>query len=145
MQFPLKLFVFLLLFFDNAWSSEKREVPILISSIKRGEVINSSNIYFSEFMVGNNVILDANMIFDKVAKTDIQKDRPIKYSQIKIPVLISKNSIVDVYYESKSVKIKSRAIALEDGYPEKSIKLKNLRSDKDFHGVVTSEGKVLVN
>jgi flagella basal body P-ring formation protein FlgA len=70
--------------------------------------------------------------------------QPIRVSDIAVPILVAKNSIVNVKVMSSRLNITMQGKALEDGAEGDQIRVVNTRSTKTIQGVVDKNGEVLV-
>ena len=123
--------------------------PIAISKqlIKQQQAITSKNITFitrNRTLIPKNVYTISRNIYHKEAKFDIAPKIIITdKSIIGIPT-IRKNHIINVHYISNGLKIKAKAVSLENGVVGQSIRIQNINSKIVLEGIVIDKYTVQI-
>jgi flagella basal body P-ring formation protein FlgA len=123
------------------------DVPVLVRPVARGEIIRARDIQMVRLradQVSPTHINDPDKLADKGARTVLPTGQPIRVSDIGPPVLIPKNSMVNVKIASQRLSIVMQAKALEDGAEGETVRVLNTRSNKIIQGTVNDRGEVVV-
>jgi len=97
---------------------EVLEVPVLARSIQRGETIHMSNLEFMKQRrraIGRNTIIDTSRIVGKTPRRYLQPGKPIRMSDLRMPILVSRGKLVTLTLKNQHMHITAQGSALEDG------------------------------
>ena len=123
-------------------------VPVLLRQIGKTDVIAESDLTSREMPVRQlrkDTITDPAQLIGKSPHSDISAARPIRVSEVSMPVVIKKGDHVELSYTSAYLTIRTTGIALEDGEQGGMIRVKNEKSEKAVSGKAVAAGQVEVN
>jgi flagella basal body P-ring formation protein FlgA len=123
------------------------DMPVPVRPIAVNEVIHGRDIEMVRMradQVSATQINDPDRLADRSARRVLPAGQPIRVSDIAVPILVAKNSIVNVKVMSSRLNITMQGKALEDGAEGDQIRVVNTRSTKTIQGVVDKNGEVLV-
>jgi flagella basal body P-ring formation protein FlgA len=123
------------------------DVPVLIRPIGVGEVIRGRDIEMVRLrtdQVGATHVNDPDKLVDKSAKRVLPAGQPIKVSDITMPLLVTKNSMVNVKIASSRLAIVMQGKCMDDGAEGDTVRVVNTRSSKIVQGTVNGRGEVVV-
>ncbi len=125
---------------------ETVEVAIVKKPIARGDTITADHIAIerrarTDVLDGASVDVAVGM----VAKTSIAPGQPLRTGDLGKPVLVEKNSLVTVIFQTPGMALQLRGRAQDQGAFGDAITILNPVSKKTVVGVVTGPGRALVN
>ena len=123
------------------------DVPVLVRPIAAGEVVRSRDIEMARLradQVGATHINDPDKLVDKSARKVLPAGAPVRVSDVSNPILVPKNSMVNVRIASSRLTIVMQGKALEDGAEGEHVRVLNTRSNKIVQGTVSNRGEVVV-
>jgi flagella basal body P-ring formation protein FlgA len=123
------------------------DVPVPVRPISPLEVIRGRDIEMARLradQVGPTHINDPDKLVDKSARRVLPAGQPVRVSDISAPILVPKNSMVNVKIASNRLSIVMQGKALEDGAEGEPVRVLNTRSNKIIQGVVNKSGEVVV-
>lgn len=123
------------------------DVPVLVRPIGVGEVIRARDIEMVRLkseQVGATHVNDPDKLVDKSAKRVLPAGQPIKVGDITMPLLVAKNSMVNVRIASSRLNITMQGKSMDDGAEGDTVRVVNTRSNKIVHGTVNGRGEVVV-
>ena len=123
------------------------DVPVLANRVMRGEIITQRDIEWLRLRSGripHNTVLDADALVGLSPKRTLRAGVPIRISEVRQPVLVSKGAYVTLVLETRSMILTVRGRALEDGGRGDTIRVTNAQSHSVVEGVVTRAGIVAV-
>ncbi|MBI3515351.1 MAG: flagellar basal body P-ring formation protein FlgA, partial [Proteobacteria bacterium] len=94
--------------------------------------------------VGATHINDPDKLVDKSARRVLPAGAPVRVSDVSAPILVPKNSMVNVKIASSRLSIVMQGKALEDGAEGEHVRVLNTRSNKIVQGTVNGRGEVVV-
>jgi len=123
------------------------DMPVPVRPIAPLEVIRGRDIEMVRLradQVGPTHINDPDKLVDKSARRVLPAGQPVRVSDISAPILVPKNSMVNVKVASARLSIVMQGKALEDGAEGEPVRVLNTRSNKIVQGVVNKSGEVVV-
>ena len=123
-------------------------VPVLIRQVGKTDVIAATDLTtrdMPERQLRKDTVTDADQLIGKSPHATISADRPIRATEISMPIVIRKGDHVELTYTSQYLSIKTTGIALEDGEQGGTIRVKNEKSEKAVSGKAVAAGTVEVN
>jgi flagella basal body P-ring formation protein FlgA len=123
------------------------DVPVPVRPIANGEVVRARDIQMARLradQVGATHINDPDKLVDKSARRVLPAGQPVRVSDVANPVLVPKNSMVNVKIASNRLTIVMQGKALEDGSEGEQVRVLNTRSNKIVQGTVNAKGEVVV-
>lgn len=115
------------------------ELPVLARTIGNGQVIGKEDITTKRFPTHYQragVINDAEKIIGMAAKRNISQHRPIREHEISMPLIVKKNDLINLSYQSSSLSITTTGQVMADAAIGDVIAVKNINSDKTVRAVV---------
>ncbi len=125
----------------------RRELPVAVVNISRGEVLDSTKVKWSMVYTEENprdFISKGDILEDFVAIKPIKSGDYIRKRFLRRRYLVKRGDTVTVIYRSGNIYITYEAEAMENGYRGSFIRLKVPSSGKVIKGKVVGEGKVEV-
>ncbi|MDH3790376.1 MAG: flagellar basal body P-ring formation chaperone FlgA [Rhodospirillales bacterium] len=123
------------------------EVPVLHRRSVPGEVIAQGDVDWLSVDVRRlpgNVVLDPANLIGKSPRRAIRPGQPVRATDLREPLLVSKNSLVVLRLETDRMVLTAQGRALEDGASGQVIRVKNTKSNAIINGVVAENGTVRV-
>jgi len=127
--------------------SDWADVPVASRPLKRGEVIQSSDLQMARVnleVLGNDVEIREDLLLGKELKNAVSAGDTFKYFSVKVPPVVLASSKVSVVYESGALKAIATGVALEAGIAGQVIKVQNDASKKVIMARVVEPGLVKV-
>lgn len=124
------------------------DVPVLTRQFGQHDVIEATDIVtraMPERQLRKETITDAKDLIGKSPRSAISADRPIRATEIAMPIVIKRGDAVEMTYTTQYMHIKTSGVALEDGAKGSLIRIKNDKSEKAVSGRVEAAGRVEVN
>jgi flagella basal body P-ring formation protein FlgA len=121
------------------------KVPVLNAQRGTGETIQESDIAWmdvEENTLGTKPITTTDQLIGKRVERLIQAQTIIHAGMVKSPVLVRKNSLVTITYETGSMLISNQVKALEDGAMDEVIRVQNSQSNRIIDAVVVGSDHV---
>ena len=78
------------------------------------------------------------------AKRTITKNKPIRYSYIRKPILITRGSLVTINLTTPAMRLTAQGKALQEGSIGDTVQVKNIQSKQKIEARVTGVNKVAV-
>lgn len=122
-----------------------QKVVVSSSTIRKGDVISPKNIEYAEKDVTHlppSFITDMDKAVGKRASTFIPKGALVLDWMPKDVPAIRAGETVDLFKSINGIFVKVKAVAVEDGYINGNIRVKNTSSNKVVEGKVRSTGEV---
>ena len=125
---------------------EMAEIAVLKKALARGETVTAEHL-MTERRARTEVPDGASMAasLGLVAKNSIGAGQPLRTSDLGKPVLVEKNSLVTVLFQTPGMALQLRGRAQDQGALGDAITILNPVSKKTVVGVVTGPGRALVN
>lgn len=122
-------------------------IPVLRRSVAPGGVIRAEDIGWLMVpteRLSRNLITEAESIVGMSPRRPIQIDQAVRPNELRAPVVVEKNSLVQVKLVTPRMVLTVQGRALEDGAQGKVIRVMNTKSNKIVNAVVTDSGTVEV-
>ncbi len=122
-----------------------RNVVFASSRIRKGDVFTPKNTGYVEkdiTRLADNYLTDAKRALGKQASTFIPKGALILDWMPKEVPAVKKGDMVELFKRVNGVFVKVKAVAIEDGYINGNIRVRNTGSNKTVEGKVKSSGEV---
>lgn len=132
----------------NGRTLKVAQVPTLIKTIRKGEVIQASHIEWisiPEAQVSRNMILDMDRLVGMTPRTQIKEGATIRLSEVNRPILVKRGSLVQISFNTSRISLSTIGKAIDNGGKGDVIKVKNNSSDKIITAVVLGENQVQVS
>ncbi|MCX8041284.1 MAG: flagellar basal body P-ring formation chaperone FlgA [Thermodesulfobacteriaceae bacterium] len=132
------------------WGYVEAQVPVVV--VKRP--INAKNLLRPEDLaleerplsrLPQDVVLDVNSVIGKQLKTSLKAGNVLRGCLIEAPMVVKKNSLVNIVAKNGKIIVKAQGKALQNGRVGEIIKIQNLSSKKVLLGKVVSSEEVEVS
>lgn len=124
------------------------KIPVLSQNIGRETVITQDMLEFKKIpqpSVRRNNIVNISDLMGTVSARNLSKGRAINYSDVKKPIIVKKNDIVQALYIRKNMEVKLLAVAQQNAAEGDVIRLKNYDSGALFEGKINSAGQAIIS
>lgn len=135
-------------FLATAIVDDWREVPVLNKTIERGMLISPSDIELIRlnlFKQSPDIAEHSRQVVGRRAKNTLAAGSTIKKSMIDIPPVIPQGARVKMIYSNGLLEASATGMAMEDGFDNSVIKLKNVSTRRIVEGRVMGPETVEVN
>jgi flagella basal body P-ring formation protein FlgA len=125
-----------------------KNIVVAARQIKRAEIISADDLALEErdiTMLPHQYYEDVRLVANTEAKTTIPKNSTIFEWMVKEIPLVKRGDEVAIFVSSPDLLVKTKGVALEDGYRGQEIKVKRENSKKTLEGVLVAPGEVEVN
>ncbi len=126
---------------------EMIEIPVLRRRMLPGEVIGERDIAWQDARadrISRNVVRDPVNLVGKSPRRPIRAEKPVLGSELRQPVLVSKNSLVTIRLQTARMVLTARGRAMEPGAKGDVIRVVNTKSNQIISASVTASGTVEV-
>ncbi len=123
------------------------EVPVLRRRMMPGEVIGEGDITWQDARadrISRNVVLDPVNLVGKSPRRPIRAEKPVLGSELRQPLLVSRNSLVTIRLQTARMVLTARGRAMEAGARGDVIRVVNTKSNQIISASVTESGTVEV-
>ncbi|MCH7485873.1 MAG: flagellar basal body P-ring formation protein FlgA [Proteobacteria bacterium] len=123
------------------------DVPVLARRVMSGEIIGEGDIEWIKVRssrLQRDIILDAGDLVGKSAKRGLRAGKPVRASEVRRPLLVTKSSLVTIILRAPSLLLMSQGRALEHGSDGDTIRVINTQSNKVIEAMVIGPGRVTV-
>ena len=123
------------------------EVPTLVRQIEPGSVIGATDIDWIKKRadrLGRGVVLDLAGLVGMSPRRPLRVGEPIRLRDLRQPVVVEKNSLVTIVFESDRMLLTAQGRALEDGASGAAIRVMNTGSNSVVNATVRSPSTVVV-
>ena len=127
---------------------EMIEIPVLRRRMLPGEVIGERDIAWQDARadrISRNVVRDPVNLVGKSPRRPIRAEKPVLGSELRQPVLVSKNSLVTIRLQTARMVLTARGRAMEPGAKGDVIRVVNTKSNQIISASVTASGTVEVD
>lgn len=123
------------------------DVPVLARRVMSGDIIGEDDIEWIKVRssrLQRDIILDAGDLVGKSPKRGLRTGRPVRASEVRRPLLVNKNSLVNIVLQAPFMLLTSQGRALEQGSAGDTIRVVNTQSKKVIEAEVIGAGRVTV-
>lgn len=121
------------------------DVPVLNTSVRRGDVITKSNITMvsiPESQVTNDMILSANKLLGKTPRRVLNPQQAVKLTDVAMPEIIERGERITMILNNGNMHLTAMGKALENGAEGDVIRVVNLASNRVLDAHVTADNMV---
>ncbi len=108
-----------------------------------GTVVTEADLAWDENVAGG--MTDPDLAIGKQVRVAIYEGRPVVAGALRVPVLVSRNQIVRIAYDTGALRIEAEGRALSEGAAGDLVRVMNLSSRKTISAVVAADGTLLAN
>ncbi|TKW65320.1 MAG: flagellar basal body P-ring formation protein FlgA [Paracoccus denitrificans] len=112
-------------------------------NLPAGTVLSETDLVWDEDVAGG--LTDPELAIGKQVRVAIYEGRPVVAGALRVPVLVSRNQIVRIAYDSGMLRIEAEGRALSEGAAGDLVRVMNLSSRKTISAVVAPDGTLLAN
>lgn len=123
------------------------EVPVLNRRIKRGEIIERgdlSQVRLRRNILSRNAILESDVIVGKASRRTLRPGVPLKNSDLRRPIVITKGSLVNIVIRTKNMILTAKGRAIQNGAMGDAVRVKNTRSKTIIDAIVVAPNRVFI-
>ncbi len=123
------------------------EVPVLRRRIGAGDIIRATDIDWIEMRVdriGRDIITEQDDLIGMSPRRPIRPDRPVRASNVELPILVVKNSTVTMVYRTPALLLTLIGRAIEDGALGEGVRVMNTRTKVVVQATVTGKDTVTI-
>ncbi len=124
------------------------DIPVLVRRMRSGETIGPRDIRqvtVRANKIDMNALHDAADLIGMSPLRTLSADRAVKRSEIRMPILVPKGSIVTMVFQTSRLTLTAQGKALQDGSKGDTIRILNAKTHKTIDGTVVNSGSVTVN
>ena len=123
------------------------DVPVLTRRVLAGEVIRERDVKWIAMRgdrLQRDTIQDPGALIGKSPRRGLRAGVPVRVSDVRLPVLVPRRSLVTITYRVRSMTLTARGRALEDGGAGDTVRVANIQSNTVVQAVVTGVNRVSV-
>ncbi len=123
------------------------DVPVLTRRVLAGEVIRARDvkrIAMRSDRLQRDTIQDPGALIGKSPRRGLRAGVPVRVSDVRLPVLVPRHSLVTITYRVRSMTLTAQGRALEDGGAGDTVRVANIQSNTVVQAVVTGVNRVSV-
>jgi len=123
------------------------DVPVLTRRVLAGEVIRARDvkrIAMRSDRLQRDTIQDPVDLIGKSPRRGLRTGVPVRVSDVRLPVLVPRRSLVTIVYLVRSMSLTAQGRALEDGGAGDTVRVTNTQSNTVVQAVVTGANRVSV-
>ena len=113
-------------------------------TLQRGSVVHASDLIVTANSPRRGQAEALEDVIGKEVRSTVREGRAIRFSDLRAPILVERNQIVDIVYRSGTLVIRGEGRALRHGGSGERIRVMNLDSRIVVTGRVTPSGQVEV-
>jgi flagella basal body P-ring formation protein FlgA len=123
------------------------EVPILRDSVRRGDLVSDDLIDYALIAanrLSGDYVFDIADLTGQAARRTLHPNRPIRSADLMPPIVVPKNKLVSMIYESGVMRVTARGRAMDDGGAGETITVLNTDSKRTVEAVIIDADTVSV-
>ncbi len=121
--------------------------PVLTRRVLAGEVIRKRDVKWIAMRgdrLQRDTIQDSGALIGKSPRRGLRAGVPVRVSDVRLPVLVPRRSLVTIMYRVRSMTLTAQGRALEDGGAGDTVRVANTQSNTVVQAVVTGANRVSV-
>lgn len=125
----------------------KRQLFVLLSDMKRGDVIREGDIDTRETFINDrhaSYPQDIDDVIGRVVKRSMIAGTVLTKASLEDSYLVRRGEIVNIVVDNNKLLVQTKGRALDRGRAGDTIRVKNITSNREITGTVTGSGTVLV-
>lgn len=123
------------------------DVPVLARRFNTGEVIHKGDIDWVSLrtdQVNRNILTDANRLIGQEVRRGTNAGQPVRGSDIRAPLIVSKGSIVTMILQTPKMQLTSKGRAMDDASMGEAVRIMNTQSKTVVEATVVGANTVQV-
>ncbi len=128
-------------------AKQTREIPVVASSVARGEVLERDMLTLIDMPVGRiapGTALEIDDLIGKTPRTALRVGQPIRTKDMRLPITVAKDARVTITFELPGMILTAQGRALEDAPMGGILRVINTRSHRTVHARVTGPDQVVI-
>jgi flagella basal body P-ring formation protein FlgA len=124
-----------------------REIYVARSGLSRGQLLRDADLMMErrDILTTRDYLTQAPVDDPNVElRENVQAGAPLAVRALKLRAVVKRGRMVDALVQDDNLMISVKAEVLEDGVPGQLVRVRNLRSKREFKGKVQDEQTVLV-
>ena len=124
------------------------DIPVTTRAIARGDVIEEGDVQYQSVRASRvkaQAIRDLTDVIGKAARRTLQPETILTRRDVRIPVLVKRNAIVNMVLQTPTLNITTQGRALENGGMNETVRVMNTDSRKTIEARVSGVNEVTVN
>lgn len=129
-------------------ASETMLVPVMTRNLRRGEIIEESDIVMTPMPKRQAMLAKPapiKSIIGKAARQSLRAGAIANASYFMLPHIIERSDIVTITFKSGNLSVSMRGKALSPGAKGDVIKVQNLQTNRIIQGTVSAPGELQIN
>jgi len=127
--------------------NEMVSLPVISSRIPYNTIITDADVTYIDYKkhrLRHDTIESAGEIIGNVLKRSSRPMRPLRKRDIEKKQIITKNSTINIVYQTDFMTLKASGVALEDGAKGDVVRIKNGSSNKIVEAVIQDSNSAIV-
>lgn len=127
---------------------ETEEVPVLLRTIGRGEIVTEEDIDYISMrtrLLRRDTITNVDAVIGMQAKRLLKANAPIRSADLRRPLMVQKNRIVTMVLKTPLMTLTAQGKALQNGSRGDVIKVENAQSTQTVQATVINHNQVVVS
>ncbi|MCZ8181527.1 MAG: flagellar basal body P-ring formation chaperone FlgA [Beijerinckiaceae bacterium] len=127
---------------------ETREIAVPAQDLERGDAIEARKLVLVRRpvnLIGNDVLTADADLTGMIPRRTLKAGEPIRNSDLAKPILVEKNQIVTVLYNSGGLNLSMRGRSQNSGSMGEAIRVQNPQSKRIVEGVVTGQAQITIS
>jgi len=123
------------------------EIPVPARPLAAGETIAAGDLTTVRLhadRISPDMLLQASDLVGKAARHQLRPGDPVRQSDVEVPLVIHRGSLVTILLETPSLRLSAEGKALDDGSMGTVIRVANTKSSRVIDAVVAGPGTVTV-
>jgi flagella basal body P-ring formation protein FlgA len=132
----------------TGWIRNMTSVPVLARRIGANETIKQHDVKWVQIRsdrMQQDFVTKPDALIGMSSKRVLGAGEPVRLSDIRAPILVSKGSLVTMEMKGKFMRLTARGRALDDGSKGDVIRVSNAKSKKEIEAVVVGSGRVSID
>jgi flagella basal body P-ring formation protein FlgA len=124
-----------------------REIYVAQSNLLRGQSLRDADVALERRDIVNNRDYLVELPFENPYvefRENLQAGRQVTARALRLRAIVKRGRLVDAMVQDEALTVSVKAEALEDGVPGQIVRVRNLRSKREFKGKVQDEQTVMV-
>lgn len=123
-------------------------VPVLTRAMQKGEVIGQGDITMKPVLLrslSRSVIKTKEELQGYALKRAMRDGEVLQTQYIDKPILVERHAIVDIMFETPTMRLSTKGVAMDSGREGEAVHIKNISSQKEIIAKVIGNNKVAAN
>ena len=129
----------------NGGYSKLVSIPVLSNKMPRNSVIEEGDIFWLEMassQISFDTVMEADKLIGQALKRSMSNATPLKERDLQKVQILSRNTTVDIIYNTPTISLRTTGIALDSGGEGDIVRVRNTSSNKIIQATVQNENTV---